>query len=205
MSEWKKAKQLAEDLGCSTSAVFVAISKNHRLRGRLIEKKKEGSSAFFRVVPEPTEYAVQPKQARDSEPKHKWPKPPLTIVEEDAVDRLSLIETRLETLSKVAWDAGRNERSALLRDIERRVEAVELSMSKSPDERLSNEGCDIAASVESSVLLAMKEDSRSLISGHVGRINDLEAQIITLKSEVQDLQSQLDQLSLRKLVLRRSK
>lgn len=84
MSEWKTAKQLADELGCSTNAVFTAASKKHRLRGRLIEKQKRGSSAFFRVVPEPSEYSKNVRAVDRIVPgPRSIPKPPLTIVQEE--------------------------------------------------------------------------------------------------------------------------
>lgn len=185
MSEWKTAKQLAEDLGCSTSSVFVAISKKHRLRGRLIEKKKEGGSAFFRVVPEPTEYSVQPKQERDSEPKHKWPKPPLTIVEED----VDLDEDIAHRIAQHVEDGLVTLAEQLRYDLREYIDS-ELKRIRDSGERF-----DIRAYLDSKVKERLD----------CGKTNRLEAQLITLKSEVQDLRNQIDQLSLRKLVLRRSK
>lgn len=112
MSEWKTAKELAEELGCSTSAVFVAASKKHRLRKHLIEKQKRGSSAFFRVVPEVLSYEPaglkngvwEPNRTKTHGDLNRIPKPPLTIVQEAAPDDqwelITHLQSRIEKQDK---------------------------------------------------------------------------------------------------------
>lgn len=155
-----------------------------------------------------TNYEAKEIEFNHPEPKHKWPKPPLTIVvDEDAgvEGRLARIEQRIETLSKVAWDASlafnraessRSER----RDVMGRIEAMERRIEEDDDFHVRVMKMDDRLRV-----LENQKIENPLADHLVGKTNRLEAQLITLKSEVQDLQSQLDQLSLRKLVLKRSK
>ena len=160
----------------------------------MIDKKKEGSSAFFRVVTEVLIYEPsglkngvwEPTPVKSHGELNRIPKPPLTIVEDETeheepsgviralqhnsetqAERIRLIESRIETLSKVAWDASNSQNSGRIAAIERRLSDLE-------------------------------KEFNGKLQGLYDRICDVQAKCITLESRVRDLENK--KVSIRKRI-----
>lgn len=92
--EWKTAKELAAELGVSSNAIYDAAKRSGCVRGMRITKR----GAL---------YSGTPKDGVNDAPrgpKHRIPKPPLTIVEEGQQDIQEDVEAlRKEFLDKIDW------------------------------------------------------------------------------------------------------